>query len=151
MTPQKVHHLTPFGLRRVREEFRELEKKRMEFVQEDGEDRDELDLLEKRLHDLSLVLQSHELISVPPKRYQDTVRLGATVFAHCVKTGRTHEVQLVGTFEANPFVGKISNESPFGQALLGKRVGDVVQLGNRENLQYRILNISYSLRDVHRA
>lgn len=44
------------------------------------------------------------------------------------ESGRTMEYLIVGSYEADPKVGKISNESPVGQALLGSRVGDIVQV-----------------------
>ena len=44
------------------------------------------------------------------------------------ESGRTMEYLIVGSDEADPKAGKISNESPVGQALLGKRVGDEVQV-----------------------
>jgi len=39
------------------------------------------------------------------------------------------QFKIVGTLEANPFEGKISNESPVGRAFLGKKVGDTVSVG----------------------
>jgi len=49
---------------------------------------------------------------------------------------------IVGSLEADPFVGKISNESPLGQALLQKRVDDIVTVEAPDGIIcYKILNI----------
>ena len=42
--------------------------------------------------------------------------------------GQLDEFTIVGTLESNPALGKISNECPVGKALLGKKVGDVVEV-----------------------
>ena len=53
------------------------------------------------------------------------------------------EFQLVGSTEANSLQGKISNESPVGQALIGRRAGDMVdvEMENGSTAQYRVLEI----------
>ena len=54
--------------------------------------------------------------------------------------------QLVGSTEANSLAGKISNESPVGQALLGKRVGETVDVETQAGIiQYKVLDISRSM------
>ena len=54
----------------------------------------------------------------------------------------TEEYTIVGTNEADPFANKISNESPVGQALLGKKVGDVVNVETQAGvIQYKVLEI----------
>ena len=55
------------------------------------------------------------------------------------------EFKIVGSTEANSLGGKISNESPVGQALLGKQVGDVVNVETQAgDIQYKVLEISRS-------
>jgi transcription elongation factor GreA len=44
--------------------------------------------------------------------------------------------------EANPFEGKISNESPVGQALLGRKIGETVAVKNKPNFAYKVLKVS---------
>ncbi|MEK7479364.1 MAG: GreA/GreB family elongation factor [Patescibacteria group bacterium] len=150
MTSQKSFYLTKEGLRALREEFETLRARRMEYITEDSESRDELELIEKRLHVLSEALQSHTLITLPKKHERDEVRLGATVLARSKTTGKTETLRLVGTFEANPLLGTISDESPFGQALLGHRVGDEVAHATRADLRYVIEKILYEP-ETHRA
>ena len=53
---------------------------------------------------------------------------------------------IVGSTEANSLEGKISNESPVGQALLGKRVGETVDVETQAGIiQYKVLDISRSM------
>jgi transcription elongation factor GreA len=57
--------------------------------------------------------------------------------------GKTKEFQIVGTVEADPLSGKISDESPIGQALLGKKEGDSVEIKTPVDISsYQIVNIS---------
>lgn len=143
MTSQKIFYLTKQGLERVREEFRNLEERRAELVAAGEEGREELALTEKRLRDLFEVLRSHAIIRPPLPRERGEVRLGATVLARSTVTGRFHEIQLVGTIEANPLLGRVSDESPFGRALLGRRVGDEIFVSARLDSRYVIEKISY--------
>ena len=55
------------------------------------------------------------------------------------------EFKIVGSTEANSLEGKISNESPVGQALLGKQVGETVTVETQAgNIEYKVLEISRS-------
>ena len=55
------------------------------------------------------------------------------------------EFKLVGSTEANSLEGKISNESPVGQALMGKKVNDVVDVETQAGvIQYKVLDIQRS-------
>ena len=59
---------------------------------------------------------------------------------------RKWEFKIVGSTEANSLEGKISNESPVGQALIGKSVGDIVDVETQAgDIQYKVLDISRSL------
>ena len=54
-------------------------------------------------------------------------------------------VTIVGSTESNPFEGLISNESPVGKALIGKKVGDVVAVETQAGvIQYKVLDIKRS-------
>ena len=56
------------------------------------------------------------------------------------------EFKIVGSTEANSLEGKISNESPVGQALIGKKVGDVVNVETQAGVnQYKVLDINRSM------
>lgn len=58
----------------------------------------------------------------------DKVNLGATVQVKDVDTGDVETYVIVGAKEADPFEGKISNECPVGEALMGKVAGDTVEV-----------------------
>jgi transcription elongation factor GreA len=58
----------------------------------------------------------------------DEVHLGATVKVKETKAGQSHEFTIVGSTEADPTNRRLSNESPLGAALMGKKKGDVVQV-----------------------
>jgi transcription elongation factor GreA len=56
----------------------------------------------------------------------DIVVLGAVIHLKDMATDRELKYTIVGSGEADPFAGKISNESPIGVALLGKHIGEIV-------------------------
>ena len=58
---------------------------------------------------------------------KNEVALGKSVIFQEVGDDEEEEYEIVGTAEADPFSGKISNESPIAQALIGRKVGDVVK------------------------
>ena len=71
---------------------------------------------------------------------REVVSLGAKVKVKV--NGQEKEFEIVGSVEANPSEGRISNESPLGQALLGKKKGEVVEILTRQGtLKYVILEI----------
>lgn len=85
-------------------------------------------------------MQNVEVITKP--RGDSKVQLGSQV-ALQDGGGKKKEFQVVGTVEADPLNGKISDESPIGQALLGKKVGDSVEIKTpAETATYKIVDIS---------
>jgi transcription elongation factor GreA len=86
--------------------------------------RQEQDKAESRIAEIDHILKNSEVIAQPKKK--DVVELGNTVV---LKEGKVKkEFTIVGSVEADPLEGKISNESPIGQALLGKKLGDKVEI-----------------------
>jgi len=72
------------------------------------------------------------------------VQLGVTVELE-TPTGQRMSVTIVGSHEADVFSGKISNESPLGQALMGKKVGDKVEVkGPRGSQTYVVVELAYT-------
>ena len=70
------------------------------------------------------------------------VNLGLTVKVLDVETNEEMEYTIVGSTEADPFEGRISNESLVGKSLLGKSVGDVVEIQAEVGvLEYKVLEI----------
>lgn len=97
--------------------------------------REEQDRLETRIGELEHVLMNVQIIK--KTRNNGMVHLGSRV---TLKDGdKPKEFQVVGTMEADPLNGKLSDESPIGKALLGKKVGDKVELNNHT---YKIIEIN---------
>jgi transcription elongation factor GreA len=79
---------------------------------------------ETRIFEIDNILQNVEIIKAP--KGDAKVQLGSKVN---LKNGsKAKEFQIVGTVEADPLNGKISDESPIGQALLGKKLGEEVEI-----------------------
>jgi transcription elongation factor GreA len=101
--------------------------------------RQEQERVEGRIAEIEHILQNVEIIKKP--KGNSSVQLGSRVTLK--NDGKTKEFQVVGTVEADPLNGKISDHSPIGQALLGKKVGDAVELKNpTETTSYKIIEIS---------
>ncbi|HTG68167.1 MAG TPA: transcription elongation factor GreA [Candidatus Udaeobacter sp.] len=72
----------------------------------------------------------------------DTVSIGSIVTVEDMEYGDTMEYSIVGTAEADPLQNKISNESPVGKAILGKKKGTIVEVSVPVGIiQYKILDI----------
>ena len=101
--------------------------------------RAEQDRSEARITEIENILQNVEIIKKP--KGDSKVQLGSTV--KLKNDGKTKEFQVVGTVEADPLNGKISDESPIGRALLGKKEGDNVEIVTpAETATYKIIDIS---------
>lgn len=104
---------------------------------------EDMDFVRSRIRELKNVIDSHEIIKKPPKEQRAFVNIGATVKVDI--GGRKDEFMIVGTLEANPNLGKISNESPVGKALLGHKVGDEIIVSSPIKTTYKIKNIKYEI------
>lgn len=87
--------------------------------------RNEQAQVEARIKELEYMIEHAVIIEEAPK---DVVGLGSTVEIEYVGDDDTDEYKIVGSLEADPFANKISDESPIGKALSGKKVGDVVKV-----------------------
>ena len=83
--------------------------------------------LEARIKELETVLRNVEVID-ESEMSLDKVHIGSTVKVHDRKFDEDVVFQIVGSSEADPFNGKISDESPVGKALLDKSIGDIVKV-----------------------
>lgn len=99
--------------------------------------REEQGLVESRIAEIEDILMNAELIKGGSKT---KVGLGSTVE---LKTGKkTVSYTVVGPVEANPLESKISNESPIGKALFGKKVGDTATITTpKGEVTYEIMAI----------
>ena len=72
----------------------------------------------------------------------NSVRLGSKITVEDIELGERETYQVVGSQEADPMNGRISEESPFGKALLGKAVGEIVIVeAPAGNVEYKVLDI----------
>mgnify|MGYP002519868896 CR=1 FL=1 len=76
----------------------------------------------------------------------DQINIGCSVRIYDMDFEEELEYKIVGSTEANSLKGKISNESPVGMALIGKKVGDMVDVETQAGLmQFKVLEISRSM------
>lgn len=95
---------------------------------------------ETRIVELEHILNNVQLIVAP--KNDSKVRLGSTVKLKS-SDGKEKQFSVVGTVEADPLEGKISDESPIGKALLGKKLGEEVEIVTPvETSSYKIAEIS---------
>jgi transcription elongation factor GreA len=139
MSSRAVVYLTPEGYESLEAELVYLKTTRREEVAErlhnalgEGElienaeleeARREQSFVEGRILELEESLRKAEIIQITGKS-SDTVIIGSTVTIREAGNGDDEVYFVVGSAEADPRKGRISNESPLGQALLGKRVGE---------------------------
>jgi len=154
MTNQAVY-LTADGMKKLEEELEHLRNVRRAEVavrlreaMEDGElidnaeyeaAKNEQAFVEGRILELDRMLSQAKIIEQKSKF--DLVEIGATVV---IKEGnrKPETYTIVGAAEANPKQGLISNESPLGRALLGKKVDDLVEVQAPDGtLKFRIVKI----------
>ena len=152
MVEEKVY-LTQGGLKNLKEEYDQLINVRRKGVAEKLQKARELgDITENAAYDAALdeqafvegrISELDELlknVEVVEGEKAGIVQVGSRVKVHI--DGDEQEFQIVGAPEANPANGKISHESPLGQALLGKKVGEKVEItAPAGNLTYHVLEI----------
>jgi len=155
MAQEKKSYLTKEGLEKIKKEYQSLKSFKSSKIKGDipeiwhSEDlnpeylsfQEDLSLLESRIVELKYILKNAQLIKPPPKEKQNIINLGAKVLVEV--DGQTDEFQIIGTLEANPAIGKISNESPVGRALLGHKIGDEVTISSPIKTVYKIKKIKY--------
>jgi len=104
------------------------------------EAKDQQGLNESRIMDLEEMIRSAVIVHDKSGGGDLSVSLGCTFIAE--KDGTKRTLQIVGSSEANPLEGKISNEAPMGQAFLGRAVGDIVEIEMPAGkIAYKILEI----------
>lgn len=94
-----------------------------------------------RIAEIEGILSNYVVIEDHDKD-PDAVRLGSRITVKDVEFGDEETYQVVGSQEADPMNGRISEESPFGRALVGHKVGDkVIVEAPSGPVQYKILKI----------
>ncbi len=102
---------------------------------------EDLSFLRSRIAELENIIKNHEIIKKPTTEELKSVGLGAIVTVDV--DGEKDEFIMTGTLEANPSLGKISNESPVGRALIGHKVGERVIVSSPLETTYTIKKIRY--------
>ena len=143
MPAEKPVPVTSAGLARLQAELQELLTVKRSAVAErihqirelapntqgDGEYEDaknEQAFVESRIRVIEKILATAEIIDESVAHSQDSVHLGATVVV--TVNGKTQEYTIVGVAEVDPLHGFVSDESPVGHALLGRKVGDSIDV-----------------------
>lgn len=150
---KKIYQLTKAGKDELQTELEDLKSRRGDIadkiatarafgdLSENSEwnaARDEQAQVESRIAEIEEILMNAKLIK--PKA-GSTIAVGHTVVLENDKA-KTVEYCLVGSVEADPLEGKISDESPIGQALLGKRQGESVTIKTPSGeITYKIVEI----------
>ena len=154
---EKKNLLTYAGLKKLEEELHDLKVvKRKEVAEKIKQAREQGDLsenaeydaakdeqrdIEARIEEIEKILKNAEVV-VEDEVDLDKISVGCKVKVHDFEFEEDIELKIVGSTEANSLQGKISNESPVGQALLGKKVGDEIQVETQAGvMEYKVLKI----------
>lgn len=157
---EKKNILTYEGLRQLEEELHDLKvNKRKEVAQKIKEAREQGDLsenaeydaakdeqrdIEARIEEIDKILRNAEVV-LEDEVDVNVINIGCKVRIYDLEYKEELIYKIVGSTEANSLKGKISNESPLGKALLGKKVGEIVDVETHgEVIQYEILEIQKS-------
>lgn len=98
--------------------------------------------LEEKILKLENMLRNSKIIEEDSLN-TSVVSIGSTVKVKCLADDEVEEFTIVGSAEADPFDGKVSNESPIGMALIGKKKNAVVKVAVPDGvIEYKITKIS---------
>lgn len=148
-----MRYISKEGLEELKQELQILKQKRREIAERIEESKAMGDLSENteyqdareaqafnegRIQEIEQMLKEAIVIS---KTKKDVVQIGSMVKTKSESGSR--EFTIVGSEEADPEAGKVSNESPLGNAFLGRKVGDLVEVETpRGRVKYKILSIA---------
>ncbi len=157
---EKKNILTYEGLRQLEDELHDLKVNQRKLVaQKIKEAREQGDLsenaeydaakdeqrdIEARIEEIDKILKNAEVV-VEDEVDVNVINIGCKVKIYDMEYDEELDYKLVGSTEANSLRGKISNESPLGRELIGKKVGDVVTVETHAGaMKYKILEIQRS-------
>lgn len=148
----KVYQITEAGKNELKDELETLKGRRGEIAEKIAEARDYGDLsenaeydaareeqgiVETRIAEIENILQNAAIIT---GGISGKVGLGSVV--ELMTGSKTAVYTVVGPVEADPLEGKVSNESPIGVALMGKKVDDIVEINTpKGKLEYKVISI----------
>lgn len=150
--------LTDEGLKKYKEELEDLKTNKRKEVAEkikvalsfgDLSENSEYDeakndqaILEARIAQIETILKDAKVID-ESELSGENVHVGSRVRVHDFEFNEDIDYRIVGSNEADPFVGKLSDESPIGAALIGAKVGDIVEVTVPDGLlKFEILEIT---------
>ena len=153
----KKNLLTYQGLQKLENELQELKVvKRKEIAQKIKEAREQGDLsenaeydaakdeqrdIETQIAELEEILKNAEVVQ-DNNTDKDAIKMESVVKLHDVEYDEDIEYVIVGSSEADSLNNKISNESPLGAAMLGKKVGDTVKVEAPAGvIEYKIISV----------
>ncbi len=153
----KKNILTYAGLKKLEDELEDLKVNRRKEVsgkikeaREQGDlsenaeydaAKDEQRDIEARIEEIEKILKNAEVV-VEDEVDSSVISVGCKIEVHDMEYDEDMNFQIVGSTEANSLKGKISNESPVGKALIGSKVGDIVEVEVPAGIvQYKILSI----------
>ena len=156
----KKNILTYEGLQKLENELQDLKVvKRKEVAGKIKEAREQGDLsenaeydaakdeqrdIENRIEQIEKILKNAEVV-VEEEVDLETINICCPIRIQDMEFGDEFTYKLVGSTEANSLKGKISNESPVGKALIGKKVGDTVAVETQAGvIEYKVLGIHRS-------
>ena len=157
----KKNILTSEGLKKLEDELDDLiVVKRKEVAQKIKEAREQGDLsenaeydaakdeqrdIEARIEEIEKILKNAEIVDEDEVDLE-TINIGCQVKILDLEFDEELTYKIVGSTEANSLKGKISNESPVGRALIGRKVGDLVSVETQVGIvQYKVLDIQKSI------
>ena len=146
--------LTKTGFEKLKQELEELKTKKKEEVltrlnqarsmgdlsenSAYSSAKEELNLVEGRIFELEEILKNAQIVE--ENQDKTTVQLGSSVVVEI--NGKKEKFEIVGEFEADPLTKKISHTSPIGKALVGKKIGEWVEVDvPAGKIRYRIVEI----------
>lgn len=158
MIEEKKFYLTKEGFKKLQREHSDLIE--LKLAKTKGEEspkvlqsedlnpeylafQEDISFLESRITEIDTILKNQVLIRVPRGEEKKKINLGATILVDV--DGQKDEFTLVGSLEANPSLGRISDESPVGKALLGHKIGEAVVVSSPIKTTYKIKKIKYNI------
>lgn len=150
----KKYYLSKQGFKKLEEEYKKLKQYKIDKTRMgspkmlESEDlsaefvsfQEDLELMESRLTELETILKHTEIIKHDYKN-KDVIALGSIVK---IKTGKKiDEYSIVGTLEADPLSGKVSNESPIGKSLIGHKEGDTIVIHANKDIPCKVIDVRF--------
>ena len=156
MTQDKEFYLTSEGINKLKKEYKALTVLRSAKTKGEvpnimeSEDlnpeyltfQEDLNFLESRIAEIENILKHVKLIRHSSRNKKDVVGIGAKVLVE-IDGEDKDELEILGTLEANPSLGRISNESPVGRALMGRKTGEEIVVSSPIKTVYKIKRIKY--------